>query len=103
MATAISAWINVLLLAGGLISRGHYHVEKGIIIRLAKYILCSAIMGGAVWYVQQNVSFLIYGDTLEQILGLVILVLSGLGTYILATIMTKTVKKEELRALFSKR
>ena len=103
MATAISAWINVVLLAGGLILRGHYKIENMLLIRLLKYLLCSIIMGGAVWFVQQQVKDLINGNISEQILGLFILVVSGFSAYLIATFLTKTVKKEELKALFSKR
>ena len=103
MATAISAWINVLMLAGGLIKRGHYKVEKALVIRLSKYILCSIIMGIVVWSVQGQVNYLIRGNAFQQIGGLLILVTSGLTSYVVATFLTKTVKKDELRALFSKR
>jgi len=103
MATAISAWINVLMLSGGLILKGHYSVEKALLVRLSKYILCSIIMGLMVWFVSKKVHFLIEGGATDQILGLLILVFCGIGTYLLATFVTRTVKKDELRALFSKR
>ena len=103
MATAISAWINVLMLAGGLVKRGHYKIEKALVIRLSKYILCSIIMGIVVWSVQGQVNYLIKGNALQQIGGLLILVASGLTSYIASTFLTKTVKKDELKALFSKR
>jgi len=102
LATAISAWINVLMLCSGLILQGHYRIEKPLLVRLSKYMLCSIIMGGVVWYVQKNVHFLIEGGAAEQILGLVILVISGIGAYLLAIFLTRTVKKDELRALFSR-
>ncbi|MCC3862362.1 murein biosynthesis integral membrane protein MurJ [Pseudemcibacter aquimaris] len=103
MATAISAWINVFMLAGGLIYRGHYHIEGAVIMRLLKYVMCSVIMGGVVWYLQGMVKPLIWGNMSEQLLGLSILVVSGIGTYLIATFLTGTVKKEELKAVFSKR
>ncbi|MDG1708633.1 MAG: murein biosynthesis integral membrane protein MurJ [Emcibacteraceae bacterium] len=103
MATAISAWINVFMLAGGLILRGHYSIEKTLLVRLAKYVLCSILMGGVVWTVDGQVSDLIYGSFVEQILGLFLLVVSGIGSYMIAIFITKTVKRSELRALFSKR
>ena len=103
MATAISAWINVLMLCSGLILRGHYAIEKALVIRLSKYILCSLIMGIAVWFVQKQVHFLIEGTATQQVIGLMILVFSGITAYLLATFITRTVKKEELGALFSKR
>lgn len=103
MATAISAWINVCLLAGGLIKYNRYKIERKLIIRLLKYILCSVFMGAIVWITQGFVHNFIYGNTLSQIGGLLILVISGIGAYLLAIFTTKTVKKEELKALFSKR
>lgn len=103
MATAISAWINVFMLAGGLMLRGHYKIQQSLLTRLLKYLLCSIIMGSAVLLIQQLVKNLIYGNTAEQIIGLIILVISGISVYLIATFLTKTVKKDELKALFSKR
>lgn len=103
MATAISAWINVFMLSTGLIIRGHYRIEWSLSTRLGKYIFCSLVMGIVVWQVQKYVRPLIDGSAAEQLSGLSILVFSGLGVYLLATFLTKTVKKEELRSLFSKR
>lgn len=103
MATAISAWINVVMLAGGLMVRKQYSVDKAVLVRLSKYILCSIIMGIVVWWVQKLVEPLINGDAGEQVFGLLILVVCGITAYLFATFVTKTVKKEELRALFSKR
>ena len=60
-------------------------------------------MGSAVWLIRQLVKELIYGNAVEQVAGLLILVFSGFAVYIFATFLTKTVKKEELKALFSKR
>jgi len=103
MATAISAWLNVFMLAGGLILRGHYRIERAVMIRLSKYTLCGIIMGAVLWAVQIQVYPLIEGGTGAQITGLMILVFSGIGSYLIATFLTKTIKKDELRALFSKR
>lgn len=103
MATAISAWINVVMLAGGLMIRKQYSVDKAVMVRLSKYILCSIIMGVVVWWVQKLVAPLINAGAAEQVAGLLILVISGVGAYLFATFATKTVKKDELRGLFSKR
>lgn len=103
MATAISAWLNVLMLSIGLMMRGHYRIEWSLSIRLGKYIICSVFMGFIVWQMQKYTRPLIDGNSLEQLSGLIILVVTGLGSYLIATFITKTVKKEELKALFSKR
>ncbi|HPF47178.1 MAG TPA: murein biosynthesis integral membrane protein MurJ [Emcibacteraceae bacterium] len=103
MATAISAWINVMMLCGGLVLRGQYVIERKLLIRLSKYILCSFIMGGVVWFVDQKVQFLIDGNSVEQIIGLLTLVICGIAAYLIASFYTGTVKKEELTAIFSKR
>ncbi len=102
IATAISAWINVLMLGGGLIKKGHYQFKMALIIRLLKYILCSIIMGLVIWQIRILVAPMIGGGALSQIAGLLILVIGGIGSYLAAIFISKTVKKEELRALFSK-
>jgi putative peptidoglycan lipid II flippase len=102
IATSISAWVNVLMLCGGLILRGHYGIEKKLINRLLKFTLCSLFMGVVLWFVQKQVHFFIKGETYQQIFGLIILIFSGIAAYIIATFTTQAVKKDELRDLFSK-
>ena len=41
MATAISAWLNVAMLSGGLVRRGHFSFETVVLRRLSKYLLAS--------------------------------------------------------------
>ena len=102
IATSISAWVNVLMLCGGLILRGHYGIEKKLINRLLKFTLCSLFMGVVLWFVQKQVHFFIKGETYQQIFGLIILIFSGIAAYIIATFTTQALKKDELRDLFSK-
>jgi putative peptidoglycan lipid II flippase len=103
IATSISAWVNVLMLVTGLVIKGHYTIEKQLLIRLSKYILCSLIMGIVVWGTQALVNPMIYGNTFLQVTGLLVLFFVGMGSYLLAISVTKTIRIDEVKNLFSRR
>ena len=103
MATAISAWLNVALLAGGLIRRGHFSFDRSVLIRLGKYALASAVMGGVVWELMAPVSDLIAGPLLMKVTGLLILISSGVGSYIVMTLVTGAFSLREMKALLRRK
>jgi putative peptidoglycan lipid II flippase len=103
IATAISAWVNVFMLVTGLVLKGHYTIEKLLLVRLAKYISCSLFMGLVVWVTQNQVDHLIYGNSFSQLAGLLILFFTGIGSYLLIIFLTKTVQIYEVKRLFSRR
>ncbi len=103
MATAISAWLNVAMLCGGLIRRGHFSFDLRVLWRVAKYLLASIVMGGVIWGMSDNVSTMISGGMTEKITGLLILVASGVGSYLAVTFITGAVKIQELKALLSRK
>ncbi len=103
MATAISAWLNVAMLCGGLIRRGHFKFDVRVLWRVAKYLLASIVMGGVIWGMSGNVSAMISGGMAEKITGLLILVISGVGSYLAVTFITGAVKIQELKALLGRK
>src|SRR5690606_9866453 len=49
LATSISAWVNVALLAILLARRGHFRLERGETLRLAVILLVALAMGALLW------------------------------------------------------
>jgi len=103
MATALSAWLNVAMLSGGLIRRGHFSFDSSVLRRIAKYLLASAVMGGVVWGIAGQLTDMFAGQMVEKISGLLILVLAGMGSYLVMAFMTGAVKPAELKLLFRKK
>jgi len=103
MATAISAWFNVALLAGGLIRRGHFSLELSAAMRMVKYIFSSAVMGFVVWHAAQALAPMLAGGTVDKILGIILLVLSGIGSYLIMILITGALKPGELKGLLRRK
>lgn len=103
MATAISAWVNVALLAGGLIRRGHFSFELSAAVRMGKYTFSSVVMGLVVWKVAARLTEMIAGGMGDKILGITILVFCGIGSYLVMTVITGAVNPQELKTLLRRK
>lgn len=103
MATAISAWLNVVMLSGGLVRRGHFTFDPLIVRRIFKYVLASLVMGGVIWFVSGQTAEFFAGHLMEKIIGLLILILSGVGSYLAMIFITGAVKPRELRSLLRRK
>jgi len=44
-ATAIASWLNVALMLSALVRRGHYRPARAALVRLAKLLACSVVLG----------------------------------------------------------
>jgi len=100
MATAISAWLNAAMLAGGLVRRGHFSFDGQTLVRLAKYLLASVVMGAVVWGLSGQISDMFTGHLGTKALGIAILVVGGVGSYLAVTFLSGAVKPQELKAMF---
>ncbi len=103
MATAISAWLNVAMLSGGLVRRGHFKFDNTVLIRIGKYLMASAVMGGVIWVASGYVTGMIASHMGVKIAGLLIVVTAGVGSYLVMVFITGAVKPDELRGLFSRK
>lgn len=103
MATAISAWLNVVMLSSGLIRRGHFTFERLVIIRITKYVFASVVMGAVVWGISLQISGIFEDGLMEKIIGILILITAGIGCYVLLAFMTGAVRTEELKALLKRK
>jgi len=103
MATAISAWLNVAMLAGGLVRRGHFSFDRKIVTRIIKYVSASIVMGGVVWLVSGRMTDMFAGHLAMKILALLVVIFSGVGCYLAMIFITGAVKPKELKALLSRK
>jgi putative peptidoglycan lipid II flippase len=77
-ATAISAWLNVIILATILRNRGHLEPDSRLKRRLPRAILASAAMGGALWAILPKVQPYFAGGVVEKTAALAFLVIGGI-------------------------
>ncbi len=103
MATAISAWVNVAMLSGGLIRRGHFSFDGKVLVRITKYLMASAVMGVVIWVTSSQIADMLDGPLKIKITGILILVIVGVGSYLMMTFITRAIKPSELRSLFGKK
>jgi len=50
LATAVGAWINLLLVAGFAVRAGYLDLDRGLTRSLAKFVVCGAVLAAALWF-----------------------------------------------------
>src|SRR5712692_9421120 len=50
LATAVGAWINLLLVVGFAVRAGYLDLDRGLTRSLAKFVVCGAVLGAALWF-----------------------------------------------------
>jgi putative peptidoglycan lipid II flippase len=50
LATAVGAWINLLLVVGFAVRAGYLDLDRGLTQSLAKFVVCGAVLGAALWF-----------------------------------------------------
>ncbi|MFC3053716.1 murein biosynthesis integral membrane protein MurJ [Kordiimonas pumila] len=96
-ATAIAAWVNAGLLYGGLRKRNHLTLEKITLIRLAKCIISSAVMGIAVYFITRESASVFLTDGLTRVASLAGIIVVGILVYVLVNIVLRTLTTAELK------
>src|ERR1700674_2705998 len=49
LATAVGAWINLLLVLGFAVRAGYLEIDKALMQSLAKFVVCGAVVSAALW------------------------------------------------------
>ena len=99
MATAISAWLNVFLLAGILYRRGHFKPDKRLVERLENAGMATVIMAVCLGVADWALAETFQRGFPYQVGVLVLLVATGVAVYGLAALAFGVVSPKELRAL----
>ncbi len=99
MATSIAAWLNVAMLTGGLIRRGHFQLDQRLRSRLPRLVVSTAVMGALVWWVAAQMPAWSGTAELDRIGSALMLVGSGALSFAVMAQLTGTLRVRELRGL----
>lgn len=100
IATALSAWINFILLSGTLWYRGQYRPHKTTLYRVMIIVIASVIMGGVLYFTQQyaGVELLTGGLLTRAVLVFGLIGLSAI-IYFAIIIAAGVISKSELKRI----
>lgn len=99
VATAISAWVNVLILYALLHRRDQLRADARLIARGARILIASAVMGGALWFAGPLLDPHMGKGVVERVVALLLLCGGGALVYALAIFATGAYRLSELKAL----
>ena len=100
LATSISAWVNVILLAVGLRRRGHLQLDRRLVDRLWRIGICSTLMGVLLLMLHSAMGSFLRSGRWECLLSLAVLVVVGLGSYLASAFTLGATTRAELREGF---
>jgi putative peptidoglycan lipid II flippase len=98
-ATAISAWLNCLLLALALRKRGYFAPDQRVLRRIPGMIAASAVMAGALWVAVPPTRPWLAGHLAERAAALTGLVVLGLAVFGAAAVLFRAADLGEVRRL----
>ena len=101
IATAIAAWVNVLLLGIGL--RREVHMDAQLKSRLWRIVAASASMGLAIWGLSRLLDGWVTAGGWLRVLAVALLVVAGVTAYAVFALALKATSLRELRSGFSRR
>lgn len=102
-ATALSAWVNVVILYAVLHRRDQLRADARLVSRGLRITLASAIMGLALWYAGPLSDRYMAGTFLTRVLALGLLCGGGALVYAVAIFGTGAYRLSELKSLVSRR
>jgi putative peptidoglycan lipid II flippase len=101
IATAVSAWVNVLLLWRGL--HGFVRVPSEDWKKFARMLLASVAMGAVVWVASKLLIPWLDGETWQKNSALVLIVGTGMTIYAILVIVLRATSVTEIKASFGKK
>lgn len=104
IATSCAAWMNAAALLALLVIRGHYQMDKRLLLRTLSMIIASALMCLVLWFMQSALSDLLTSDRLLlKATGLTILVASGGLIYGILALLLGAAKLSDLKTMVKRR
>ena len=101
LATAVAAWVNVALLLFGL--KDFWKADSRLKKRLPRIIIATMIMGIGIWIINKGIEgWFVESGFGQRLLGLSILVISGLLIYAIAALKLKATSIEDLKNEYQK-
>ena len=81
LATAVGAWVNLLLVVFFAVRRGHLEIDRAFAMAIAKFVLAGVVLGGVLWLAATYVHRALQGVALRDELTLASLVAIGAVVY----------------------
>jgi putative peptidoglycan lipid II flippase len=102
MATAISSWLNALMLFAVLVRRGHYHADLRLLKRLLGIIIASIVMAVGLWLGRDYLISEFNGSLDVRIVALAILISGGGILFAIGAMLTGAARLSDLKNMVSK-
>ncbi len=102
VATAVASWLNAGLLAGKLISLGHFKADARLCSRLPRIVLASAAMGALLWFAGAQSQGVWEQSFVGQIVILGVLVVGGLLSFGLLALVFGAARLSDLRTILGR-
>lgn len=100
LATAAAAWVNVAILGYLLYRRNFFALTEHLSRFSTGLVVATASTGGVLWYLKPQVMHMVVAGGSQRILGVSLLIGSGLLTYIVTARMIGILNFKELRKQF---
>ena len=101
--TALSAWLNALLLYVILARRGHFEIESWLWSRIIRQVLAAAVMAGALYLVREQLDGFFAGSTGRRLIGVGALVSVGGSVYFAVAWVIGAMNREDVLILLRKK
>lgn len=98
--TSAGAWLNFLLLFVILGARGHFHMPRWLISRIARQLLAAAVMGAVLFFLQRLLGDVFTGGVGERVIGLAVIVGTGGILYFGIAWVIGGIDRDDIKALF---
>lgn len=96
---SVSSWMNFLILLGLLYSRGQFKMPAWLVGRISKQLVAALLMGAALFALRQAFEGWFFGETLQKIVSLGVLVGVGVVIYFAVAWLIGGVDKEAIASL----
>ena len=103
LSTALSAWVNCLILYGLLHVRGHFSLNGPLAFRVSRQLIAALAMGAALWFLQQALGTFMAASSLSRVIGLGALVATGGIVYFGLGWVIGAINKEDVMILLRRK
>jgi putative peptidoglycan lipid II flippase len=103
LATAVAAWVNVVLLYLTLRRRGQFEMDRSLLSHIVRLALAAALMGAALFAATPWIRPFLAGNFEHRVSGLALLVGGGVIVYAVAVFVTRAYSLAELKAFLRRK
>jgi putative peptidoglycan lipid II flippase len=101
--TALTAWLNALVLYALLARRGHFKLQGWLWSRLLRQVIAAAVMGAAIWFVGDQLSGFFAGSTGRRLVAVAAIVGTGGIVYFALGWVIGAINREDVLILLRKK